>query len=390
MKNSFSASKFYNIIIAGIITIFLVECTPPKKVVVSNPNNNSYAVDSLRNALDAMVRDSDGDGVPDSRDLEPMTVQNARVGSSGVAIDSDNDGYADWKDSEPLTMTGSAVSDNGVALDKDNDKVPDFLDLEMNTPAGNIVDTRGRSVILMAEAELKNNSLSKLAIQNAALKSQMQSEHGKLILIDSTLKIENDILSLQSAIANIAFHCDTEMVEGKPEYVYAVLGSDLLKRDDVLEYVVKYVNKTRQDEGKAPVSRETLKTDTIQLGEFIKIELLDPANNFTITPLTNSERKVEKSKPMLWRWVVTPNKNTGGKDGSLKIEISSVDKIGDSYAFPPRSYTIRIRFREKYFVELWRTVIADPQWPITAIVFPVIAFFAGMWKERKSKTKAEG
>ena len=88
-------------------------------------------------------KDSDHDGVPDSRDRCPGTPQGVQVDEFGCPLDSDNDGVPDYLDKCPNTPAGVRVDINGCPLDADGDGVPDYLDKCPNTPAGVTVDVNG-------------------------------------------------------------------------------------------------------------------------------------------------------------------------------------------------------------------------------------------------------
>ncbi len=88
-------------------------------------------------------KDSDGDGVPDSKDACPNTPAGVKVDEFGCPLDSDGDGVPDYLDKCPDTPTGVKVDANGCPLDSDGDGVPDYLDKCSNTPAGVKVDASG-------------------------------------------------------------------------------------------------------------------------------------------------------------------------------------------------------------------------------------------------------
>ncbi len=88
-------------------------------------------------------KDTDGDGVLDSKDQCPDTPPGVRVDDFGCAVDTDGDGVPDYKDKCPNTKRGMEVDENGCATDSDNDGVPDKVDKCPNTPAGMQVNEDG-------------------------------------------------------------------------------------------------------------------------------------------------------------------------------------------------------------------------------------------------------
>ena len=92
-------------------------------------------------------RDSDNDGVVDSRDQCPMTPAGVRVDASGCSIDDDNDGVLNGVDQCPNTPAGTKVDAKGCAIkDSDNDGVVDSKDMCPDTPAGVKVDEKGCTI----------------------------------------------------------------------------------------------------------------------------------------------------------------------------------------------------------------------------------------------------
>ncbi|PHQ25218.1 hypothetical protein CLH62_12795 [Marinobacter guineae] len=87
--------------------------------------------------------DSDGDGVPDSRDQCPGTPAGTTVDSTGCEPDADRDGVIDSRDDCPNTPRGAEVDSRGCELDSDFDGVVNSQDLCPNTAAGAEVDETG-------------------------------------------------------------------------------------------------------------------------------------------------------------------------------------------------------------------------------------------------------
>ena len=94
-------------------------------------------------ALGAKGRDTDGDGVPDSRDKCVETPRGARVDAKGCPLDTDGDGVFDGLDKCPETPKGCTVGETGCQSDADGDFVCDGLDQCADTPKGATVDAKG-------------------------------------------------------------------------------------------------------------------------------------------------------------------------------------------------------------------------------------------------------
>lgn len=94
-------------------------------------------------ALGAKGRDTDGDGVPDSRDKCPDTPRGATVDAKGCPIDTDGDAVFDGLDKCLETPRGCTVDKTGCQSDADGDGVCDGLDQCADTPKGATVDAKG-------------------------------------------------------------------------------------------------------------------------------------------------------------------------------------------------------------------------------------------------------
>ncbi len=99
-------------------------------------------------------KDSDGDGVMDSRDLCPMTPPGQAVDATGCNNDLDGDGVVNSLDQCPDTPKGTAVNAVGCPLgkDSDNDGVADADDKCPDSLPGDKVDSEG--CVIFEEKEL--------------------------------------------------------------------------------------------------------------------------------------------------------------------------------------------------------------------------------------------
>jgi OmpA-OmpF porin, OOP family len=111
-----------------------------------------------------VVRDSDGDGVPDNLDKCPGTPSGVKVDLDGCPIDSDGDGVPDYLDKCPGTPAGVKVDKDGCPVDSDGDGVPDYLDKCPGTPKGVKVDKDGCPPPVVQKAPPKAASAMEAAI----------------------------------------------------------------------------------------------------------------------------------------------------------------------------------------------------------------------------------
>ena len=88
-------------------------------------------------------KDSDGDGVIDSKDSCSSTPSGAVVDSVGCPLDGDKDGVLDGFDKCPGTPEGATIDSVGCPFDSDNDGVYDGIDKCANTKPGASVGING-------------------------------------------------------------------------------------------------------------------------------------------------------------------------------------------------------------------------------------------------------
>lgn len=102
-----------------------------ENVIWKTKNNaKDKEVDDIKEklAIEEVLKDSDGDGVIDKFDQDPNTPKGALVYGNGKAIDTDKDGVIDFYDKCPL-LPGTKEDGCPLIKDSDGDNVPDNKDL---------------------------------------------------------------------------------------------------------------------------------------------------------------------------------------------------------------------------------------------------------------------
>jgi OOP family OmpA-OmpF porin len=109
----------------------------------------------MKEKIDILSGDKDKDGVSDLFDKDSNTPEGTKVYGDGTAIDSDGDGIPDSKDA------------NGVEIDTDGDGVADSRDLEPGTGSGSLVNFQGITIAKAGEFG-KDGIVSAMNAKNGA------------------------------------------------------------------------------------------------------------------------------------------------------------------------------------------------------------------------------
>jgi len=146
-----------------------------------------------------ILRDSDGDGVRDSRDRCPLTPKNAKVSPDGCALDGDMDGVKDYKDKCLDTPIGYEVNGDGCAIslnlgvnfkyysdiieknsEKNIEKFADFIKKNSNYQLNIIghTSTKGDAELNKVLSEKRAKSV-KLALINLGVNENSMTTEGR-------------------------------------------------------------------------------------------------------------------------------------------------------------------------------------------------------------------
>ena len=137
------------------------------------------------NGIKDMLKDSDGDGVPDYLDKEPNTPVGARVDSSGATMDSDGDGTPDHLDKCPF-LPGPA-STGGCPIEEVKEEV-DFFKKAINDGYVNVYYAFDSSKPLGYSASA-SNYVSNFMKRNPGVKMEIKGYADELGPEDYNMKL---------------------------------------------------------------------------------------------------------------------------------------------------------------------------------------------------------
>lgn len=138
------------------------------------------------NGIKDMLKDSDGDGVPDYLDKEPNTPVGARVNSAGTTMDSDSDGTPDHLDKCPF-LPGPSSTGGCPAVETAKEEV-DFFKKAINDGYVNVYYAFDSSVPLGYSASA-SNYVSNFMKRNPGVKMEIKGYADELGPEDYNMKL---------------------------------------------------------------------------------------------------------------------------------------------------------------------------------------------------------
>lgn len=116
-----------------------------------------------------------------------------------------------------------------------------------------------------------------------------------------------------------------------------------------------------------------INTLNINLYDYIEVNLLDPAKDYTITPVnhTADKQKVDTIKGNNWGWSVLTKTDKNATSLILKVTAYMPDSTAE---LDNRVIPIRIKLEKNIFRKLWTVLLDDPKYFLVVILVPLIAF----------------
>jgi hypothetical protein len=131
-----------------------------------------------------------------------------------------------------------------------------------------------------------------------------------------------------------------------------------------------------------------INTLNIALYDFIEVNLLDPAKDYTITPInhTADKQKVDTMRGNNWGWSVLTKTDKNTTSLILKVTAYMPDSTAE---LDTRTIPIRIKLEKNIFRKLWTVLLDDPKYFLVFILVPLIAFLGKRYFDRKKREPAK-
>jgi hypothetical protein len=250
--------KYFQVFLFLSIWSVLYSCATKKDLMNLNQEMHSE-ISQMRGEINAMLMDSDGDGVPDYLDVEANTPIGARVDSQGRMLDSDGDGIPDHLDKcpfvpGPASTNGCPVEELMEALNpRDPNRSDQFWPIPTPTYIEDITDQfigindSLEAVYGKIRKHLKNkskqfNRVMYVPDDGFVVFSNLERINDSGTKLSLPIEIEKGGCSILNIL-----HC----LYGKPSgrYVFFAFvvnkGIGLKTTDDIQEYneIMKYINR---------------------------------------------------------------------------------------------------------------------------------------------------
>ncbi|MBS1535284.1 MAG: hypothetical protein JST78_09415 [Bacteroidetes bacterium] len=198
----------------------------------------------------------------------------------------------------------------------------------------------------------------------------------------------------KNIIGNIAFFCDREMREETTSEVRAML-SPLFNDQEIKNELLKSINESRAENNQKPLQLSDLISKKVNLGYYLKVELLDPGKKFQILNNSRENDSIEKKifdditndysrETFEWNWSVTPKAHAHGQ-AQLLLMVTPLDKNHQPNKKQIRkAYAINVKLKQAFWARVWDEMNRNPQWAVGSIIAPIVTFLAGRYLKKSS------
>lgn len=203
------------------------------------------------------------------------------------------------------------------------------------------------------------------------------------VVADTVVKFPTKIryMSVIKSEGSVVYYCPRRMLESTDNNVSVTITKAALAK--ALANLERRIAETT--DATAAEIRESTGGSAVSISRKMKVELKFSSDDFqTIYKPENDDQNFDGENDMNWDWIIRPL-NVGS--AQLSIIVSAFDETNQRWVAaqtPPKIFDIKVQVDPRgYFSKLWGFFGTHPEWLLTQLLFPLIAFFYG--KRQKAK-----
>lgn len=184
---------------------------------------------------------------------------------------------------------------------------------------------------------------------------------------------------------SLVYYCPARMLEDADNNVSVTITKAAVQ-EAIFQLEKRVAATTGQPAGEI---RENISGSSISIASKMKVELKFSEKDFqTIYQPEHSDQIFDGENDMHWDWIIKPV-SIGSKQ--LTIIVSAFDEQNGRWIAvqsPPKIFSINVQIDPRSYVsKLWGFFGSHPEWLLTQLLFPLIAFFYGRITGRKNQNK---
>ena len=182
---------------------------------------------------------------------------------------------------------------------------------------------------------------------------------------------------------SVVYYCPRRMLESTDNNVSVTITKATLAK--AIANLERRIAETT--DATAAEIRESTGGSAVNISRKMKVELKFSSDDFqTIYKPENDDQIFDGENDMNWDWIIRPL-NVGA--AQLSIIVSAFDENNQRWVAaqtPPKIFDISVQVDPRgYFSKLWGFFGAHPEWLLTQLLFPLIAFFYGKRQKIRSQ-----
>lgn len=238
--------------------------------------------------------------------------------------------------------------------------------------------------IASEEAAMDTTAIAAPAPEMPAAEAESPDIKPAPVTAESIAKVPNNIkyMSAVKPEGSVVYYCPRRMLESTDNNVSVTITKAALAKA-----LANLEQRISESSGVSSAEiRESTGGSHLTISRRMKVELKFSEDDFqTIYKPETDDQIFNGEQDMNWDWIIRP-KNVGS--AQLSIIVSAFDDANNRWVAaqtPPKIFDIQVQVDPRgYLSKLWGFLGANPEWLLTQILFPLIAFFYGKKQGKKT------